>query len=57
MDSSILKSAIAKLKSKIDNSSTTISEKVVADEQKVNYLIPIMQRQWALIAPIPTLFL
>lgn len=43
----ILKSAIANLKSKIDNSSTTISEKTVAGEQKVNYLIPIMQRQWA----------
>ncbi len=43
----VLKSAIARLKSKIDNSSTAISEKAFAGEQKVNYLIPIMQQQWA----------
>lgn len=43
----VLKSAISELESKIDNSSTTIREKTAADGQNVNYLIPIMQRQWA----------
>ncbi len=43
----VLKSAIARLKSKIDNRSTTISEKLSGDRQKMNYLVPIMQRQWA----------